>query len=176
MRHYLCVACPQRTLPGSVEQRTAAARLVAGAGPAYRFAPADPGTVTIAILVAAVTVGADAHLLRAPPATVESIRLLACPHAPHASHWTKPRDTGIKARQTRPARVRKEGPGFRQELARAFVYPASAHRIPRGRSRGGAGLPLSGPQRPLATDIRANSRPGQPSITQRTGTSARAAR
>ncbi len=159
MRHYLCVAFAPGTLPGSMEHGSAAAQLVAGAGPTHRFAPANLGAVTIAILVAAVALGADPYLRRAERATVESIRSLACPHAPHASHWTKPRDTGIKARQTRPARVRKEGPGFRQELARAFVYPASAHRIPRGRRRGGAGLPLSGLQRPLATGDSCRSSP-----------------
>ena len=61
-----------------------------------------------------------------------------------ARHWHKGMANVPRARK-------QEGPGFCQECARAFVYPASAHRIPRGRRRGGAGLPLSGLQRPLTT-------------------------
>jgi hypothetical protein len=137
MRHFLHQAFAPGTLPGGMEQGPAAARLEAGAGTAHRFAPTDPGAVTGAVLVAAVTIAADAHLRGAAAATVQSIGLLACRHAPRAQHWTKRRDTGIKARQPRPARARKEGPGFCQECARAFVYPASANRIPRERRRHG---------------------------------------
>src|SRR5438132_54992 len=55
----------------------------------------------------------DAHLLRAAPATVQPIGLLACLHAPRTQHWTTPRIAGIKATRTRPyARQHVEGPGF----------------------------------------------------------------
>jgi len=68
-------------------------------------------TETGAILIAAVTGGTDTYLHRASRATVESIRFLACPHAPHAQRWTRLRATGIKARQPRPMRARNGRPG-----------------------------------------------------------------
>ena len=111
MRHFLRSAFAPGALPGRMEQCTAEARLEANAGAVYRLAPADRRAVTRAVLVAAVTVGANAHLRGAPPATIESIRLPACPHAPHALHWTKPRNTGINARQPRSMRARNGRPG-----------------------------------------------------------------
>jgi hypothetical protein len=84
MRHFLHPACAPGTLPGGMEQGTAKAYLEAGARTAQRLAATDLRAVTGTILVAAVTVGAQAHLLGAAPATVESVRFLACPHAPRA--------------------------------------------------------------------------------------------
>ena len=134
MRHFLRSARSPGPLPGSVQTRAAVAQLVAFTGAAQRLTPADLGALTRAVQVAAVTVAADPHLLCAAPATVEPIRLLACPHAPRAQHWTTPHSAGIKARRTRPyAREHVEGPGFFQERARAFTYSASGNRIARAR-------------------------------------------
>jgi len=134
MRHFLRSARSPGPLPGSVQTRSAVAQLVAFTGAAQRLTPADLGALTRAVQVAAVTVAADPHLLGAAPATVEPIRLLACPHAPRAQHWTTPHSAGIKARRTRPyAREHVAGPGFFQERARAFAYSASGNRIARER-------------------------------------------
>ena len=117
-----------------MQTRSAVAQRVAFTGAAQRLTPADLGALTRAVQVAAVTVAADPHLLGAAPATVEPIRLLACPHAPRAQHWTTPHSAGIKATRTRPyAREHVEGPGFFQERARAFAYSASGNRIARVR-------------------------------------------
>lgn len=134
MRHYLRLALAPGALPGGMQTRSAVVQLVAFTSAAQRLTPADLGALTRAVDVAAVTLAADAHLLCAAPATVQPIRLLACPHAPHTQHWTKPRIAGIKARRTRlHAREHVEGPGFFHELDRAFVYSASGNRIPRER-------------------------------------------
>ena len=126
MRHFLCLAFTPGALPGGVPRGSALAQLVVFGGAALRIAPADLRALTRAVDVAVVTVAADAYLLRTAPATVQPIGLLACLHAAHTRHWTKPRITGIKARRACAyARERVEGPGFFQELARAFVYPAS---------------------------------------------------
>ena len=101
MRHFLRLALAPGALPGGVPTRSAVALLVAFTGAAQRLAPADLRALPRAVLVAAVAVAADAHLLRAAPATVQPIALLACPHAPRTQHWTTPRIAGIKARRTR---------------------------------------------------------------------------
>jgi hypothetical protein len=99
MRHYLCwaqaPALAQGALPVGMMTRSAVAQLVAVTG-----AAADLGTLTRTIQIAAVTIAADAHLRCAVPAAVQPKRPLAIHHA-LAPHWTKPRRTGIKARQTR---------------------------------------------------------------------------
>ena len=59
-----------------------------------------------AVLVAAVAAATDAHLLRAAPATVQPIALLARPHAPRTPRWTTPRNAGIKEARTRPCAAR----------------------------------------------------------------------
>jgi len=149
MRHFLRLALAPGTLPGGMPTRSAVAQLVAFTGAAHRLKPADLRAFTRAVQVAAVTLAADAHLLCAAPATVQPIRLLACPHAPRAQHWTKPRIAGIKARQTRlHAREHVEGPGFRQERARAFVYPACGNRIQRERPLPACRVCLSVTSRP----------------------------
>lgn len=149
MRHFLRSARSPGPLPGSVQTRSAVAQLVAFTGAAQRLTPADLGALTRAVQVAAVTVAADPHLLCAAPATVEPIRLLACPHAPRAQHWTTPHSAGIKARRTRPyAREHVEGPGFFQERARAFAYSASGNRIARERPHDACGASASVTSRP----------------------------
>ena len=149
MRHFLCSARSPSPLPGSVQTRSAVAQLVAFTGAAQRLTPADLGTLTRAVQVAAVTVAADPHLLCAAPATVEPIRLLACPHAPRAQHWTTPHSAGIRARRTRPcAREHVEGPGFFQERARAFAYSASGNRIAREHPHDACGVSASVTSRP----------------------------
>lgn len=149
MRHFLCSARSPSPLPGSVQTRSAVAQLVAFTGAAQRLTPADLGALTRAVQVAAVTVAADPHLLCAAPATVEPIRLLACPHAPRAQHWTTPHSAGIKARRTRPcAREHVEGPGFFQERARAFAYSASGNRIAREHPHDACGASASVTSRP----------------------------
>jgi hypothetical protein len=104
MRHYLCwaqaPALAQGALPVGMIERAAVAQLVAFAGTALGLTPANLGALTRTIQIAAVTIAADAHLRCAVPAAVQPKRLLAVSHA-LASHWTKPRSTGIKARQTR---------------------------------------------------------------------------
>ena len=112
MRHYLHSASPPGTLPSGMRRGTAEGQLVAGTGTAERFAATDSCATLSTILIAAVTFGTDAYLHRASRTTVESIRFLACPHAPRAWHWTKLRATGIKARQPRLVRVRNGRPGF----------------------------------------------------------------
>ena len=137
MRHFVCLAFTPHALPVGMPRRSALAQLVVFGGAARRLAPTDLRALTRAVDVAVVTVAADAHLLRTAPATVQPIGLLACLHAPHTQHWTKPRITGIKARRTCAyARERVEGPGFFQELARAFVYSAkqdTASTLPAGK-------------------------------------------
>ena len=101
MRHFLRLAFAPDALARGVSTRAAVAVLVALRGAAQRFAPAYPRTFTGAVAVAAVAVAADAHLLRAAPAIVQPIALLACLHAPARAHWTTPRIAGIKAERTR---------------------------------------------------------------------------
>ena len=113
MRHFPRLTLAPGALPGGVPTRAAIAQLVTFTGAAQRFTPANRRALPRAVPVAAVTVAADPHLPGAAPATVEPICLLPCPHAPHAQDWTKPRITGIKARQTRlHARELVEGPGI----------------------------------------------------------------
>jgi hypothetical protein len=113
MRHFLHVALAPDALARGMSTRAAIAVLVALTGAAQRLAPANPRAFAGAVLVAAVAVPTDAHLLRAAPATVQPIGLLSCLHAPHTQHWTTPRIAGIKATRTRPyAREHVEGPGF----------------------------------------------------------------
>src|SRR5260370_17581015 len=113
MRHFLRMASAPDALPRSVSTRATVAVLVALRGAAQRLASTHPRTLAGAVLVAAVAVPTDAHLLRAALAAIQPIRLLACPHAPHTQRWTTPRIAGIKARRTRPyAREHVEGPGF----------------------------------------------------------------
>lgn len=154
MRHFLRLARAPSALPGGVPRRSAVAQLEAFTGAVQRLTPADLGARTSAVSVAAVTVAADPHLLDAAPATVKPIRLLACPHRPHAQDWTKPRSDGIKAKRTRlHARERVEGPGFFQERARAFVYSASGNRIARARPSMPARYPR-GSHRDRSLDVR----------------------
>jgi hypothetical protein len=101
MRHFLRAACAPSLLACSVSTRTAVALLVVLRGAPQRLAPANPRTLSRAVLVAAITSATDAHLLRAAPTTVQPIALLACPHPSRTQHWTTPRIAGIKARQTR---------------------------------------------------------------------------
>src|SRR5207237_7700486 len=113
MRHFLHLALAPDALARSVSRRAAIALLVALTGTVQRLAPAHPRTLPGTVLIAAVAVPTDAHLLRAAPATVQPIGLLACLHAPRTQHWTTPRIAGIKATRTRPyARQHVEGPGF----------------------------------------------------------------
>jgi hypothetical protein len=143
MRHFLRLALAPSALPGGVPTRPAVAALVAPTGTQQRLAPAYRRAFPRAVPVAAVALTADAHLLRAAPAAVQPIRLLACPHAPRTQHWTTPRIAGIKAGRTRPhPREHAEGPGFFQERARAFVYSVSRLRIARDRPRATRGLRL----------------------------------
>jgi hypothetical protein len=103
MRHYLCwapLALAQGALPVGMMTRAAVAQLVAFTGAALGLTPADLGTLTRTIQIAAVTIAADVHLRCAVPAAVQPKCLPAVLHA-LAPHWTKPRRTGIKARQTR---------------------------------------------------------------------------
>ena len=106
MRHFLRLPRAPRALPRRVATRSAVALLVAGTGAAQRLAPANPRALRRAVLVAAVAVPTDAHLLRAAPATVQPIALLARPHAPRTQRWTTPRNAGIKEAQTRPYAAR----------------------------------------------------------------------
>jgi hypothetical protein len=113
MRHFLRVALAQGALTRSVFARAAVALLVAFSGAAQRLAPTNLRALLHAVTVAAITVPADAHLLRTAPAAIQPIGLLACPHAPRTQHWTTPRIAGIKAKGTRLyAREPAEGPGF----------------------------------------------------------------
>src|SRR5437867_4261914 len=113
MRHFLRVALAPDALARSVSRCAAVTALVTVRGAAQRLAPAHPRALPGAVLIAAIAVPTDAHMLRAASAAVQPIRLLACPHAPHTQHWTTPRIAGIKARRTRPyAREHVEGPGF----------------------------------------------------------------
>ena len=100
MRHYLCLALAQGVLPRGVFKRSRKTLLVGFARALRRLTPRDLGTFALTVHVAVVTVAADAHLHGAEPAVVQPVSLLAGPHAPHTQHWTKPRITGIKARQT----------------------------------------------------------------------------
>lgn len=113
MRHFLCLARAPGALMRGVPTRSAVAQLIALTGTVQRLAPAPPRTPTGTVEIATVAVAADAHLLRAASAAVESIGLLACPHAPRYAALDKPRIAGIKAKRTRPyAREHAEGPGF----------------------------------------------------------------
>jgi hypothetical protein len=100
MRHFLCLAFTPHALPVGMPSRSELAQLIVFGGAAPRLAPADLRALTRAVDVAVVTVAADAYLLGTAPATVQPIGLLACLHASHTQHWTKPRITGIKARRT----------------------------------------------------------------------------
>jgi hypothetical protein len=135
MRHFLRLTLTPGALPGGVTARAAMAQLVAFTGTAQGFTPTNFCAFVRAVAVTAIARTADTHLLGAAPATIEPIGLLACWHAsPRGWHWTKPRSTGIKARQTCPyAREQAEGPGFFQERVRAFVYSASGYSIARVR-------------------------------------------
>ena len=77
MRHFLCSALAPSSLPGRVQRRSAATRLVALTGAAHGLMPADLGALSGAIPVASVAVAADPQLLCAVPATVQPIRILA---------------------------------------------------------------------------------------------------
>ena len=81
MRHFLRRARSPAALPGSVQPGTAAAALVAPAGAVHRLTTALLGAPLRAILVAAVALAADAHLLRAAGAAVEPIGGTADLHA-----------------------------------------------------------------------------------------------
>src|SRR5207244_3079169 len=63
----------QRTEPRGGSSRAALALLVALTGTVQRLAPAHPRTLPGTVLIAAVAVPTDAHLLRAAPATVQPI-------------------------------------------------------------------------------------------------------
>ncbi len=106
MRHFLRSALAPGTLLGGVQTRPAVAQLVAFTGAAQRLAPANPRALPGAVLVAAVAVPTDAHLLRAAPAVVQPIGRLACLHLPHTQHWTTPRIAGIKARRNGEGSIR----------------------------------------------------------------------
>jgi len=113
MRHFLRLARAPRALACRVPTRAVVAELIADTGSAHRLAPANPRTFPGAVVVAAVAVSTDTHLLRAASATVQPKALLARPHALRTPHWTTPRRAGIKAMRTRPhARQHAEGPGF----------------------------------------------------------------
>ena len=138
MRHFLRSAFPPGALPGRMEQCTAKARLEANAGAVYRLAPADRRAVTRAVLVAAVTVGANAHLRGAPPATIESIRLPACPQCtPRAAldkaaqHWHKRKATAFHAREQWKARgsaKNRPGPSSIRRLQTGYRGTADRRR------------------------------------------------
>lgn len=70
MRHFVLLPFPPPPLAHGVATRTAVTQLVPGTGPAQRLPPADAGALTLAVLVAAVAVPADAHLPCATAATV----------------------------------------------------------------------------------------------------------
>ena len=113
MRHFLHLALAPRPLARGVPTRSAATSLVALPSTPQRLAPAHRRALRRAVLIAPVTVTADAHLLCAAPAAVEPIGLLACLHTPRTQHWTTPRIAGIKAMQTcLDTREHAEGPGF----------------------------------------------------------------
>src|SRR5688572_3918831 len=101
MRHFVNLPRSPGALAGCMSTRTTVALLIALPGTQQRLAPTYARAVSDAVLVAAITAAADAHLLRAPPATVQPIRVLACPHAPRTPHWTTPRIAGIKTARTR---------------------------------------------------------------------------
>jgi len=113
MRHFLRLALAPGPLACGVPTRPTATALVALPSAQQRLAPAHRRALCRAVPVASVAVTADAHLLRAAPAAVEPIGLLACLHTPRTQHWTTPRNAGIKAMQTcLHAREHAEGPGF----------------------------------------------------------------
>ena len=133
MRHYLRPNSP-RTLPRSMLQGTAEARLVANTGATPRFAAADPGAIAGAILIAAIAVGTDADLHRATRAIVESVRLPACPHAPRtaldkaARDWHKGEAIAPRARaqwKARDSAKNVPGPSSIRRLRRGYAGPPS---------------------------------------------------
>ena len=82
MRHFLRLALAPGALPGRVRICTAVAALVAYPGTAQRLTPADLRALPRAVLIAAVALAADAHLLGAARAVVQPIGLFAGLHAP----------------------------------------------------------------------------------------------
>ena len=85
MRHFLRAALAPGALASSVSRRATVAVLVALPSTAPRLAPAKRRAIPGAVLITAVAVPTDEHLLRAAPAAVHPIRLLACPHPPPAA-------------------------------------------------------------------------------------------
>lgn len=81
MRHFMRVAFTPASLAGSVQPGTTAAALVAPAGAAHRLTTTLLSASLRAVLVAAVTPAAEAHLLRATGAVVEPIGGTADLHA-----------------------------------------------------------------------------------------------
>src|ERR1700687_4147168 len=73
MRHFLHMALAPDALARSMSTRATVATLVALRGTVQRLAPAHPRTLPGTVLIAAVAVPTDAHLLRAAPATVQPI-------------------------------------------------------------------------------------------------------
>ena len=98
MRHFLRMACAPSALTCSVSARPAVAVLVAPSGALQRLTPANPRTLSRTVLLAAITSATNAHLLRAAPATVQPIRLLACSHAPARKPLDNAADCGHKGK------------------------------------------------------------------------------
>jgi hypothetical protein len=106
MRHFLHLPGAPRPLPSRVATGSVVALLVAITRSAQRLAPANPRAPRRAVLVAAVAMPTDAHLLGAASAIEQPIAPLARPHAPRTQRWTTPRNAGIKEARTRPCAAR----------------------------------------------------------------------
>jgi hypothetical protein len=70
MRHFFTLTRSPGALACCMSTRTTVALLIALPGTQQRLAPTNPRAVSDAVLVTAITAATDAHLLRAPPATV----------------------------------------------------------------------------------------------------------
>jgi len=97
MRHFLLLPLSPPPLPRGVATRTTVTQLVPGTGPAQRLSPAQASTSPGTVLVPAIAVPTDAHLLRATPATVQPIALLPRLHPPlggdnHLGRWNDNHD------------------------------------------------------------------------------------
>jgi hypothetical protein len=98
MRQFLRMACAPSALTCSVSARPAVALLVAPTCALQRLTPANPRTLSRTVLLAAITSATNAHVLRAAPAAVQPIGLLACSHAPARKPLDNAADCGHKGK------------------------------------------------------------------------------
>ena len=102
MRHFLSLTTAPGALARCVFQRPTVALLIAPGGALLRLPPTNPCAALRAVMVAAVTTPADAHLPGTTPTAIQPIALFAGLHEPRPWHWTTPRIAGIKALQNVP--------------------------------------------------------------------------